>query len=342
MSDISLRDVRKVYSGAEAPTIPGLSLEIVSGELCVLVGPSGCGKSTLLRMVAGLEEVSGGDIAIAGRRVNDLEPAERDISMVFQNYALYPHMTVFNNMAYGLKNRGMPKDEIRRRVDEAAVMLGLDGFLARRPRELSGGQRQRVAMGRAIVREPAAFLFDEPLSNLDAKLRVKTRVEIRDLQQRLRTTSIYVTHDQQEAMTLADKLVVMNAGQIEQIGTPIEVYERPASLFVAGFIGSPPMNLLPPSAVPSLAPASAPEHALIGIRPESMVPADDGPIALDVRVVERLGATSTIHGRLPGLESDVIASVPSTVPADPGRTMRFSSPGDGVHLFDGRTGRRLG
>jgi len=342
MADISLSDVRKVYPGAQEPTIPGLSIDIVSGELCVLVGPSGCGKSTLLRMVAGLEEVSGGDVTIAGRRVNDLEPAERDIAMVFQNYALYPHMTIYNNMAYGLKNRGMARDEIRRRVDEAAVMLGLDGFLARRPRELSGGQRQRVAMGRAIVREPKAFLFDEPLSNLDAKLRVKTRVEIRDLQRRLRTTSIYVTHDQQEAMTLADKLVVMNDGRIEQTGTPMEVYERPASLFVAGFIGSPPMNLLPRSAVPSLVPASAPEHALIGVRPEALMPAEDGPLVLEVRVVERLGASSNIHGRLPGLDTDVIASVPNTVPAEPGRTMCFSSPPDAVHLFDGTTGRRLG
>ncbi len=340
MSHISLSAVRKVYDGG-VEAIPGISLEIASGEMCVLVGPSGCGKSTLLRMVAGLEEVTDGEIWIAGRRVNELEPAERDISMVFQNYALYPHMSVYDKMAYGLKNRGMAKDEIRRRVGEAAEMLGLSDFLARRPRQLSGGQRQRVTMGRAIVREPAAFLFDDPLSNLDAKLRVKTRVEIRDLQQRLRTTSIYVTHDQQEAMTLADRLVVMNAGRIEQIGTPMEVYQRPASLFVAGFIGSPPMNLLPRAAVPALVPASAPDDALIGIRPEAMVPDDEGPIALDVRVVEQLGATSNIHGRISGLEADVIASVPHEVSAGPGRTMRFSAGSDGVHLFDGTTGKRL-
>jgi sn-glycerol 3-phosphate transport system ATP-binding protein len=237
MSNISIRSVRKVYPGG-GEAIPGLSLDIEAGELCVLVGPSGCGKSTLLRMVAGLEEMTEGEIHIAGRKVNDLEPAERDISMVFQNYALYPHMSVRQNMSYGLRNRGQKPDEIKRRVAEAAQMLGLTDYLDRKPRQLSGGQRQRVAMGRAIVREPAAFLFDEPLSNLDAKLRVKTRVEIRDLQQRLATTAIYVTHDQQEAMTLADRLVVMNAGRIEQVGTPMEIYARPATLFVAGFIGS--------------------------------------------------------------------------------------------------------
>ena len=244
MADIQIENVRKVYPGG-VEAIPDLTLDIADGELCVLVGPSGCGKSTLLRMVAGLEQTSGGEIRIGGRRVNDLEPVERDISMVFQNYALYPHMTVYDNMAYGLRNRGQKKDRIDASVREAARTLGLEDFLDRKPRQLSGGQRQRVAMGRAIVREPAAFLFDEPLSNLDAKLRVKTRVEIRDLQQRLGTTSIYVTHDQLEAMTLADKLVIMNAGRLEQVGPPLEVYEHPASVFVGGFIGSPPMNFLP-------------------------------------------------------------------------------------------------
>src|SRR6056297_2393363 len=247
MSNISIQSVRKVYPGG-VEAIPGLSLEIEAGELCVLVGPSGCGKSTLLRMVAGLEELTEGEIHIAGRKVNDLEPAERDISMVFQNYALYPHMSVRQNMSYGLKNRGQKKDEITRRVAEAARILGLTDYLDRKPRQLSGGQRQRVAMGRAIVRQPQAFLFDEPLSNLDAKLRVRTRVEIRDLQQRLGTTSIYVTHDQLEAMTLADKLVVMNKGRIEQVGRPMDVYARPETIFVAGFIGSPPMNILPADA----------------------------------------------------------------------------------------------
>jgi sn-glycerol 3-phosphate transport system ATP-binding protein len=265
---------------------------------------------------------------------------ERDISMVFQNYALYPHMSVFDNMAYGLRNQGMPKDRIRSKVDEAATMLGLAKLLERKPRQLSGGQRQRVAMGRAIVREPAAFLFDEPLSNLDAKLRVKTRVEIRDLQQRLATTALYVTHDQQEAMTLADRLVVMNSGRIEQVGTPMEVYGRPASLFVAEFIGSPPMNIVPAAAAPDLARlAGAKPDMQIGIRPEALQPAEDGPLHLTVRVVERLGATSNIHGLLPDGETEVIAGVPGdTVPA-PGEVVGFDVAPADLHLFDAQ-GRR--
>lgn len=243
MAEISLRDVRKSYAGIEV--IHGVDLEIADGEFVVIVGPSGCGKSTLLRMVAGLEEITAGEIAIGGRVVNRLEPRERDIAMVFQNYALYPHMTVRENMAYGLRIAKLSKAEIEERVARSARMLELGQLLDRKPRQLSGGQRQRVAMGRALVRNPAAFLLDEPLSNLDAKLRVQMRLQIKELQRTVRTTSIYVTHDQVEAMTLADRLVVMNAGVAEQIATPAEIYDRPATTFVAGFIGSPAMNMLP-------------------------------------------------------------------------------------------------
>src|SRR3954462_12175743 len=246
MGAISLRNVVKRYGfGPKAnQVIHGVSAEIADGEFVVVVGPSGCGKSTLLRMVAGLEEISGGEISIAGRVVNNVEPSERDIAMVFQNYALYPHMTVFDNMAYGLKIAKVPLAEIRTRVDQAAKILELGPFLPRKPGELWGGQRRRVARGRAIVRNPAVFLFDEPLSNLDAKLRVQMRSEIKQNHQRLETTTVYVTHDQIEAMTMADRIVVMHDGVIEQIGTPLELYDRPANLFVAGFIGSPAMNLI--------------------------------------------------------------------------------------------------
>ena len=237
------RDVKKVYAGG-VEAVKGVSFDVPDGHFCVLVGPSGCGKSTLLRMLAGVETISSGEVRIGDRVVNDVEPSERDIAMVFQNYALYPHMRVYDNMAYGLRNRKMPKDEIDKRVREAARILEIDALLDRKPRELSGGQRQRVAMGRAIVRQPKVFLFDEPLSNLDAKLRVSMRVEIKKLQKQLGTTSIYVTHDQLEAMTLADMLVVMNGGQVEQIGAPLEIYQKPATTFVATFIGAPAMNLL--------------------------------------------------------------------------------------------------
>src|SRR6202171_3555435 len=243
MAEISLKGVKKSYT-SKLQVIHGVDVTIADGEFIVIVGPSGCGKSTLLRMIAGLETVSEGEIAIAGRRVNDVEPKDRNIAMVFQNYALYPHMSVYENMSYGLRIRRMPAAEINERVQRAAKILELGAFLDRKPRELSGGQRQRVAMGRAIVREPAAFLFDEPLSNLDAKLRVQMRLEIQKLHRELKTTSIFVTHDQVEAMTLADRMIVMNAGRAEQIGRPLEVYEDPASLFVASFIGSPAMNLL--------------------------------------------------------------------------------------------------
>src|SRR5277367_1847328 len=243
MATLSLDNVKKSYG--EREVVHGVSCDVADGELVVVVGPSGCGKSTLLRMVAGLEDITSGTVAIDGRVVNAIEPKDRDIAMVFQNYALYPHMSCFHNIAYGLRMRGMPRDAIKTRVDRAAGILQLDGLLDRKPRQLSGGQRQRVAMGRAIVRDPKVFLFDEPLSNLDAKLRVQMRVEIKALHQRLKTTTVYVTHDQIEAMTLADRVVVMNHGHIEQIGTPLELYHNPATRFVAGFIGSPAMNFLP-------------------------------------------------------------------------------------------------
>jgi sn-glycerol 3-phosphate transport system ATP-binding protein len=305
MASVTLRNVRKTYAGG-FEAIKGIDFEVGDGQFCVLVGPSGCGKSTLLRMVAGLETITSGEIDIGGRIVNTIEPAERDIAMVFQNYALYPHMTVYNNMAYGLRNRGMPKPEIDTRVQEAARILELGAMLERKPRQLSGGQRQRVAMGRAIVRQPKVFLFDEPLSNLDAKLRIAMRVEIRKLQRRLNTTSIYVTHDQLEAMTLADILVVMNGGQVEQIGNPLDIYQRPATTFVASFIGAPPMNLMPLRTDEirsqfSGGSSTASEAGILGIRPEDFAISGEpvaGGIALDLNVVaiERVGAETFIYG----------------------------------------------
>ena len=350
MAEIAIRSLSKMYPGG-VEAIRGIDLDIAGGELCVLVGPSGCGKSTLLRMIAGLETVSAGEIRVGGRVVNDLEPVERDMAMVFQNYALYPHMSVFDNMAYGLRNRGTPKPEIRRMVDEAARILGLEDLLTRRPRALSGGQRQRVAMGRAIVRQPQVFLFDEPLSNLDAKLRVKTRVEIRDLQSRLATTSIYVTHDQLEAMTLADRLVVMNAGRIEQIGPPLEVYERPASTFVAGFIGSPPMNFLAGQAEggrvlldagPEIAGAGEGGGPVtVGLRPEALRLSPGGAIAARLRVVERLGASATLHAVLERTGEEIVASLSgASVPAA-GEEIRLDPEPGALHLFDRQTGARL-
>ncbi|TKW66932.1 MAG: sn-glycerol-3-phosphate import ATP-binding protein UgpC [Paracoccus denitrificans] len=334
MASITLDNVGKVYPGGNR-AIGDVNMEIADGEFIVLVGPSGCGKSTLLRMVAGLEEITEGTVKIGDRVVNQIEPAERDIAMVFQNYALYPHMSVRKNLEYGLKNRGTPRAEIDRRVQEAADILQIGPYLDRKPRALSGGQRQRVAMGRAIVREPAAFLFDEPLSNLDAKLRVTMRLEIKELQKRLRTTSLYVTHDQLEAMTLADRLVVLNMGRVEQIGTPLEVYRRPASAFVAGFIGSPAMNLLQSRAVPHL-PGSA--HAgLLGIRPEDLQMAADGPIELRVGAVEELGALRLVHGQVGG-EAFTVTMPSHTELSD---TIRMSVPPEAVHRFDAQTGRRL-
>jgi sn-glycerol 3-phosphate transport system ATP-binding protein len=359
MANVTLRNVRKTYAGGYE-AIKGIDFAVGDGQFCVLVGPSGCGKSTLLRMVAGLETITSGEIDIGGRIVNQIEPAERDIAMVFQNYALYPHMSVYNNMAYGLRNRGMPKPEIDTRVQEAARILELGAMLDRKPRQLSGGQRQRVAMGRAIVRQPKVFLFDEPLSNLDAKLRIAMRVEIRKLQRRLSTTAIYVTHDQLEAMTLADILVVMNGGQVEQIGNPLDIYQKPATTFVASFIGAPPMNLMPLRAdevglqFAGDSRASG-EAGILGIRPEDFVISNDtlpGGIALDLTVeaIERVGAETFIYGarqhQVQGVAAnpgelppgEVIVRIPGAIAPAIGERIRAVAPREKLHLFaaDGR------
>ncbi|SFE24151.1 sn-glycerol-3-phosphate import ATP-binding protein UgpC [Paracidovorax konjaci] len=338
MASLSLRNVIKRYGvGPKAnPVIHGVSAEIQDGEFIVIVGPSGCGKSTLLRMVAGLEEISGGEIAIGNRVVNDLEPAQRDIAMVFQNYALYPHMTNFENMAYGLKIAKVPKDEIRARVDKAAKILELGHLLERKPRELSGGQRQRVAMGRAIVRQPQVFLFDEPLSNLDAKLRAQTRLEIQKLHRELGITSLFVTHDQVEAMTLAQRMIVMNGGVMEQLGTPEEVYHAPASTFVASFIGSPPMNLL------KNAPGGR-QGTILGIRPEHLDIADTG-WDLRVETVELLGAERLVYGRLQsgsGDEQVIVRIEEGTHHPQPEETIRVAPREERLHWFDAGTGKRI-
>lgn len=349
MASIKLDNLLKSYGDIEV--LHGVNGEINDGEFVVIVGPSGCGKSTLLRMIAGLESVTSGEVFIGEQMVNNLEPADRDIAMVFQNYALYPHMTVFQNMAYGLKIRGIAKDEIKRRVQEAGEILEIGDYLARKPRALSGGQRQRVAMGRAIVREPSVFLFDEPLSNLDAKLRVQMRLEIRKLQKRLGVTSIFVTHDQVEAMTLGDRLMVLNDGYVEQFGTPIELYERPASIFVAGFIGSPAMNFLPvnvdKNAVANLANgarigcnAEAGEM-LMGLRPEHLVADDNGPIQIEIAMQEQLGANTLIHGALVGTDTEMVASLPGTQTFADGQIVHFSVPADALHFFNTDTGRRI-
>jgi sn-glycerol 3-phosphate transport system ATP-binding protein len=334
MASISLKNVVKRYGSGKAavPVLHGINAEINDREFIVIVGPSGCGKSTLLRMVAGLEEISGGDIAIGGRVVNNLEPAERDIAMVFQNYALYPHMTVFDNMAYGLKIKKVPIAEIKVRVDKAAKILELGHLLERKPRELSGGQRQRVAMGRAIVRQPQVFLFDEPLSNLDAKLRAQTRIEIQKLHNELGITSLFVTHDQVEAMTLAQRMIVMNAGVMEQFGTPEEVYHTPASIFVASFIGSPPMNLL------HHAPNSKP-GTILGIRPEHL---DITSTGWEVRVdtVELLGAERLVYATMGGDRLIVRIDEGSASPKA-GDTIHVTPREDRLHWFDAATGKRL-
>jgi sn-glycerol 3-phosphate transport system ATP-binding protein len=350
MAEVTLKDVRKVYAGG-VEAVKGVSFDVPDGHFCVMVGPSGCGKSTLLRMIAGVETVSAGEIRIGARVVNDIEPSERDIAMVFQNYALYPHMRVYDNMAYGLRNRKTPKPEIDKRVREAARILEIEQLLDRKPRQLSGGQRQRVAMGRAIVRRPAAFLFDEPLSNLDAKLRVSTRVEIRKLQKELGTTSIYVTHDQLEAMTLADMLVVMNAGRVEQIGAPLEVYEKPATTFVATFIGAPAMNLLKmDGAEPALLLGNGripPEGAIVGIRPEDLEltkpgtnPADGIVLPLTVSAVERVGPESFVYGTL-DRGDNVIVRLPGTVAPAPGERAVALASRAKLHVFSADGQRRL-
>ena len=334
MGAISLRNVEKTYGRGPGANkvIHGVNAEITDGEFIVIVGPSGCGKSTLLRMVAGLEEISEGEIAIGGRVVNQMEPSERDIAMVFQNYALYPHMSVFDNMAYGLKIAKVPVDEIKTRVDKAAKILELGTLLQRKPRELSGGQRQRVAMGRAIVRQPQVFLFDEPLSNLDAKLRVQTRLEIQKLHRELGITSLFVTHDQVEAMTLAQRMMVMNAGRMEQFGTPEEVYHRPATTFVASFIGSPPMNLL------KNATGAKPGH-ILGIRPEHLDIGSGGWQAV-VESVEMLGAERLLYCRL-GDEQLVVRTDEATGAPALGQTIALTPRADRVHHFDAATGMRI-
>ncbi len=345
MANVALRNVRKTYPGG-VEAIKGIDFEIGDGQLCVLVGPSGCGKSTLLRMVAGLETITSGEIDIGGRIVNEIEPADRDIAMVFQNYALYPHMSVYNNMAYGLRNRGMAKPEIETRVREAAQILEIGHLLERKPKQLSGGQRQRVAMGRAIVRHPKVFLFDEPLSNLDAKLRIAMRVEIRRLQRRLKTTSIYVTHDQLEAMTLADILVVMNGGMIEQIGKPLDIYRKPATTFVASFIGAPPMNLLPLARSSMIGgTGSLKPDIVVGIRPEDFVimahepPAGGIALELTVDAAEHVGAETFVYGSIDG-GGDVIVRVLGDGAPPLGSKIHATAAREKLHLFDGK-GRRL-
>jgi sn-glycerol 3-phosphate transport system ATP-binding protein len=344
MASIDIKGVKKVYAGG-VTAIHNLDLSIWDGELVVLVGPSGCGKSTLLRMIAGLEAISEGTISIDGAVVNTKEPAERDIAMVFQNYALYPHMTVRGNLEYGLKNRGTPRDEIDRRVTEAARILEIEPFLDRRPRQLSGGQRQRVAMGRAIVRQPKAFLFDEPLSNLDAKLRGQMRIEIKRLQRNLATTSVYVTHDQLEAMTLADRLVVMNAGRIEQVGAPLELYERPATLFVAGFIGSPPMNLIDIDYLRDRGALALPERTdLVGIRPDTIqLTPPEGPhlvLTATVELYEPIGGESHLHMRLEGSGQLIVAAVPARTAVTEGAKATLHVGMADLHPFNKETGRR--
>ena len=357
MGAIVLRAVEKTYgSGPKAvKVIHGVDAQIADGEFIAIVGPSGCGKSTLLRMVAGLEEITGGEIHIGGRVINQLEPAERDIAMVFQNYALYPHMTVYDNMAYGLKIAKIPKPEIEARVQKAAKILELGALLERTPRQLSGGQRQRVAMGRAIVRQPQVFLFDEPLSNLDAKLRAQTRLEIQKLHAELGVTSLFVTHDQVEAMTLGQRLLVMNGGRIEQIGTPEQVYGTPASTFVAGFIGSPPMNLMTGQADGSRfvignttlnLPAAAPRGGalILGVRPEHVsIDAQGGPGTwpLQVDVLEMLGAERLVYGRL-GDALFTLRIDGMLVPPRHGDVVRLHVPPERLHWFDAGSGRRVG
>ncbi len=361
MAAITLSGVVKSYGRVTA--VHGIDLEIAHNEFVVLVGPSGCGKSTTLRMIAGLEEISGGEIRIGGRLVNDLPPRKRNISMVFQNYALYPHMTVRENLGFGLKIAGQPPAVVAERVAEAAAILGLAELLDRVPGELSGGQRQRVAMGRAIVRHPDAFLFDEPLSNLDAKLRGQMRAEIKKLHQKVETTVVYVTHDQVEAMTLADRIVVMRDGRIEQTGTPIEVFSHPVNTFVAGFIGSPPMNMLPARvsggalrladgtgiALPERLAGRAPEGAevILGIRPDDLSPVGHGlieagqgaEVEMTVEIAEPLGMESLILSRLGGQEVQAKLYGPRFVA--PGERLTFRIALDRAHLFDAATGRAL-
>ena len=348
MATVSLKDVKKSFGATDV--IHGITTEIADGEFIVIVGPSGCGKSTLLRMVAGLETLSGGDVFIGKERANDKEPMDRDIAMVFQNYALYPHMSVRQNMGYGLKIAKLPKDQIDAKVVAAAKLLQLEPLLDRKPKQLSGGQRQRVAMGRAIVREPAVFLFDEPLSNLDAKLRVQMRLEIKELQSKLGITSLYVTHDQVEAMTMADRMIVMNAGIAEQIGTPLEVYEKPRTMFAAQFIGSPAMNIVDAEirdgkvifAGQHVADAVGADGPVkLGVRPEHLVPDDVGPLRVDVKMAEPLGANTLLHGFIEGNAAGFTVSLQGVHLMDADNaTRRFCIEAGKAHVFDAKTGLR--
>lgn len=355
MAQVTFSNVKKRFGAVQV--VHGIEAQVEHGEFLVIVGPSGCGKSTLLRMVAGLETLSDGKIIIDGRVVNGLEPRERNVAMVFQNYALYPHMSVYDNMAYGLKVRRERKSEIEKRVQEAAHILGLEALLKRKPRELSGGQRQRVAMGRAIVREPAVFLFDEPLSNLDAKLRTQMRVELKRLHQRIGNTSIYVTHDQVEAMTLADRIMIMNAGRVEQMGTPDEVYNHPGSTFVAQFMGSPAMNMLPAvlqdeilrvnhSLTVRLAESAAGDarEVVIGIRPEHMdLASSNGALALETRVdlVEPLGSDTLAHCYVGEMDEPLVARLPGDAHVQTDTELTLYIAPERVHVFDMVDGRRL-
>ena len=364
MATVSFKDATRVYPGADHPAVDKLNLEIGDGEFMVLVGPSGCGKSTSLRMLAGLEEVNAGAIHIGDRNVTDLPPKDRDIAMVFQNYALYPHMTVADNMGFALKMQNVPKADREKRVLEAAKLLGLESFLSRKPKALSGGQRQRVAMGRAIVRQPQVFLMDEPLSNLDAKLRVSTRTQIAALQQRLGVTTVYVTHDQVEAMTMGDRVAVMKDGLLQQVASPLELYDAPKNLFVAGFIGSPAMNLIAgkvvdggvqvgdhvvPVAREILAKAQGEADLTLGIRPEHFHTTEDGKgIAIDVAVVEELGADSYLYGTLAGLSADeklnanqIVARLQSRHPLTKRDVVRLEPDHDRMHVFSNKTGDRI-
>ena len=350
MTDISLQNLKKSFG--DTKVIHDLSIDIKDGELIVIVGPSGCGKSTLLRMIAGLEDANDGNILIDGKKVNSLEPMERNIAMVFQNYALYPHMSVFDNMAYGLKIAKIPKDEINSRVQKAAKILEIQDYLERKPSQLSGGQRQRVAMGRAIVRNPVAFLFDEPLSNLDAKLRVQMRLEIKKLQTQLKTTSLFVTHDQVEAMTLADRMIVMNEGNVEHIGSPLEVYTKPKTLFTAQFIGSPAMNILKgdcknntvtfsnQSSLKTISKFNGKVNA--GLRPEDFKIDENGPIKLKVELVELVGSDTLIHGKLDGSDEILIASIQGVINDNlRGKSINLSFDEKKLHLFDINTKQRI-
>lgn len=358
MANLHLNALGKTYPGG-VTAASDVSAEIGDGEFIVLVGPSGCGKSTILRMIAGLESITAGELTIDGARVNDLEPGERDIAMVFQNYALYPHMTVRKNMEYGLRNEGLPKDQIAARIAEAARTLRLEDYLDRKPRQLSGGQRQRVAMGRAIVRKPKVFLFDEPLSNLDAKLRTQLRAELKTLHQRLGATFVYVTHDQVEAMSLADRIIIMNAGRVEQIGTPMDLYLRPASRFVAEFIGSPSMNMLegrigadrssltfdhaPAIGFGFELPAPAGHPIALGIRPEhlELTPGAAGGIDLAVQFIEQLGADTVVHGAVPGSAMPLAVRLAGVQLHEAGAVLPLTCAAENLHLFDAKTGRRL-